>query len=191
MDHTIFLIGFMGCGKTTLGRALEARCGVRFVDLDDYIEARAGMTVTEIFATRGEAAFRAMEREALMSLSDAGAVTVVACGGGTPCFGDNMEMMNSRGATVWLTSDTQRLFERLSVARASRPLIARLDDGELRGFIDAKLCERTPHYAKAAHRFDTTHLDTVDELARATELFAERFLVGTSPHDIILSPPDQ
>lgn len=181
MNHTIFLIGFMGCGKTTLGRALEARSGVRFVDLDDYIEARAGMTVTEIFATCGEEGFRAMERDALADLSGGQGVTVVACGGGTPCFGDNMELMNNRGITIWLTAATDRLFGRLAVARASRPLIARLDDAALRGFIDAKLAERTPYYSKAAHRFDATQLDTPDELRRTTDLFATRFLSDPPP----------
>ena len=105
----IFLIGYMGSGKSTLGKALAQRCDIRFIDLDDYIEERAGKKIREIFAEDGEAAFRDLERRMLLEVSDMDNV-LVACGGGTPCFGDNMELMNSRGITVLLQTSHERLF---------------------------------------------------------------------------------
>ena len=96
----IFLIGFMGAGKTTLGRALEARLpGWRYIDLDEEIERGAGMSVPKIFALYGEKQFRRMERRALEGVLDRSRV-IVGCGGGTPCFFDNMELMNRSGMTV-------------------------------------------------------------------------------------------
>lgn len=103
----IFLIGYMGSGKTTLGRGVESRAHVSFIDLDDYIEEREGMTVSEIFKARGETGFRKAERECLAELA-AKDNLLVACGGGTPCFFDNMEVMNSSGTTVWLDASVDK-----------------------------------------------------------------------------------
>ena len=177
MQNTIFLIGYMGCGKTTLGRALAERADVTFIDLDDYVEARAGMSISRIFADRGEAAFRAMEREALTEIaaSRADGTTVVACGGGTPCFGDNMELMDSLGTTVHLVTSVDRLFGRLAVARAHRPLIASLSDDELRNFIVRQLDIRTPHYTRAKAEFDSTLLEDPDQIEQTTRRFIDRF----------------
>lgn len=177
MRKTIFLIGYMGCGKTTLGRALAARTGVRFIDLDDYIEERAGMTISGIFATKGESTFRAMEREALGTLvaDGSGRDTVVACGGGTPCFGDNMQLMDSLGITVHLVTSEDRLFSRLAVARSHRPLIARLTDPELRDFIRRQLGERNRHYSKASATFDSTMLEDASQIEQTVTKFIDRF----------------
>ena len=120
----------MGCGKSTLGKALAQRCDIEFIDLDDYIETRAGKKIREIFADEGEAAFRGIEREMLLEVSEKSNV-LVACGGGTPCFGDKMSIMNSRGITVLLQTSHERLFERLKRGRQKRPLIAALTDEQL------------------------------------------------------------
>lgn len=179
MSDIIYLLGYMGCGKTTLGRALQARCGVRFIDLDDYIVERAGRTVPQIFASGGEAAFRAMERDALRAIAGSarsGAVTVVACGGGTPCQEGNMELMNSTGRTVWLVTSPERLFSRLAVARAGRPLIAALSDDELRSFIHTQLAARTPHYSLATDTFDSTWLEDEDQINATVIRFSSQYL---------------
>jgi shikimate kinase len=95
----VFLIGYMGCGKTTLGEVLARQMGVPFIDLDEYIEHQQGMTIVEIFASDGEARFRELETAALRDVAAAGGA-IVACGGGTPCHGDNMALMNQTGITV-------------------------------------------------------------------------------------------
>lgn len=177
MGRIIFLLGYMGCGKTTLGRAVADRSGVAFIDLDEYVEALAGMCIREIFASRGEEAFRRMEREALEELAarEDSPTMIVACGGGTPCFGDNMELMNRLGTTVHLTAPLWRLFERLSVARAERPLIAALDDAGLERFIAEKFDERLPWYSRAAVEFDSTLLDDEAQVEETSQKFIKQF----------------
>lgn len=170
----IFLIGYMGSGKTTLGKGLAARCDINFIDLDDYIEEKAGMTIKEIFATKGEAAFRLLERETLQEVSKFGN-TVVACGGGTPCFAGNMELMNSNGITVLLLTSHARLLERLKRGRHKRPLIANLDDEQLNKFIAEQLEKRMAHYSKAKETFDSTTLEDENQIEDKCNLFIARF----------------
>lgn len=170
----IYLIGYMGCGKSTLGKALAARCDIRFVDLDDYIEDRAGKSIKEIFASEGEAAFRELERRSLMEVGGMDNA-VVACGGGTPCFGDNMELMNRNGVTIHLHTSHQRLLERLKLGRAKRPLIANLNDEELDNFIAGQLERRMPHYTKAAYTFDSTLLEDEDQIEQNCSAFISQF----------------
>lgn len=172
---TTFLIGYMGSGKTTLGRAVSARTGVRFIDLDDYIEQREGCTIREIFATRGEAAFRDIERQALAEVC-AMTDTLVACGGGTPCFGDNMEVMNSRGLTVYLDAPHSSLLSRLKEGRAARPLIASLSDDELGEFITTQLERRLPYYTRATLSFDSSRLEDPDQVNESVDRFLK--LIG-------------
>ena len=167
---TTFLIGYMGSGKTTLGRAVAARTGIRFIDLDDYIEEREGCSIREIFASRGEDAFRAIERDALQKVSRM-ADTLVACGGGTPCFGDNMDLLNRCGLTVYLDAPHESLLSRLKEGRAKRPLIAGLSDEELDEFIVRQMEWRRPHYSRAALRFDSSRLESVEEVAESVEKF--------------------
>ncbi|MCM1077086.1 MAG: shikimate kinase [Bacteroides sp.] len=171
---TIFLIGYMGSGKSTLGKALAQRCEVEFVDLDDYIEARAGKKIREIFAEDGEAAFRDLERRMLLEVSGK-RNAIVACGGGTPCFGDNMGLMNARGVTVLLQTSHDRLFERLKRGRWKRPLIANLSDEELDGFISGQLAKRMPFYSKSAEVFDSTLLEDENQVEDKCEAFITRF----------------
>lgn len=108
----IFLIGFMGCGKSTLGRALSKQTGIELIDLDHYIERRFHRSITDIFAIEGETRFRDLERRMLEETGEFENV-VIACGGGTPCFGNNMEFMNSHGTTVYLEASEERLLDRL------------------------------------------------------------------------------
>ncbi|MDE6370597.1 MAG: AAA family ATPase [Duncaniella sp.] len=171
----IYLIGYMGSGKTTLGRAVAARTGMPFIDLDDYIEEHEKCSIRDIFARHGEDYFRALEREALERLASGGdadgGLTLVACGGGTPCFGDNMDVMNRRGVTVFLDAPHESLLRRLKEGRAMRPLIAALDDEELDRFIRSQMEWRRPHYGKARLSMDSSRLESPDEVAASVDEF--------------------
>ncbi len=175
----IFLIGYMGCGKSTLGRALGRMTPLRFIDLDNYIETRYHCTVREIFALDGESRFRDLERRMLDEVSEFEDV-VVACGGGTPCFGDNMDMMNSRGTTVFLDTSFPKLLERLKRGRHKRPLIADKSDEELASFIVSALDERIPYYSKAAIRFQGDLLENETEIDDTAMRFITLFDLPTN-----------
>lgn len=167
----IFLIGYMGSGKTTLGKALAKEMKCTFIDLDNYIENRFRQTIKQMFATHGEAYFRDVERRMLAEVAEFNDV-IVACGGGTPCQEGNMELMNSRGITVWLYTSIERLMARLTLpgAKRKRPLIADKTDEEILTFITAALEARRVHYEKAQIAFDSTDIET----GAATILTARR-----------------
>lgn len=170
----IFLIGFPGSGKSTLGESLRRLAGIVFVDLDDAIANDARMSVPEIFAAEGEAGFRRRERLMLEQLATTRA-DIVACGGGTPCQPGNMQLINSLGTSVWLDAGFDKLFARLALGRHERPLIARLDDNQLREYISRVMAERTPFYAQAHHRFSADELDSPEQLAHSVQLFRQKF----------------
>ena len=144
----IFLIGFMGSGKTTAGRKLASRLGWSFIDLDELIERDNGKSIAEIFAERGEDWFRTAESKALRELGN-GRNTVVSTGGGTPCFFGNMEFMLKNGLTVYLRMTPEKLSRRLSGLTAGRPLLKDIGKKELPGYISALLAERELWYSKA------------------------------------------
>ena len=144
----IFIVGYMGCGKSTLGRNVAKMTDIAFIDLDNYIETRYHANIRDIFVSYGEAGFRRMERAMLEEVADFENV-IIACGGGTPCFGDNMELMNSKGTTVLLETSLDKLHTRLMRGRHKRPLIADKTDEELREFIISALEARRPFYSKA------------------------------------------
>lgn len=149
-QHTpIFLIGYMASGKTTFGRALARETNRDFIDLDFYIEQRFRKSVKEIFADSGEDEFRRIEREMLREAGEFDNV-VVACGGGTPCFFDNIDYMNSRGLTICLEAGLDRTIERVMRKPGKRPLLAGLNEAELRATIAAGMEARAPFYNKAA-----------------------------------------
>jgi len=145
----IFLIGFMGSGKTTYGRELAERSGKVFIDLDEVIEAEAGKKIPEIFATEGEERFRVLEHEALRRILAATDEAVIAVGGGTPCYFNNMDLMNDAGTTVYLKHPPEALADYLEEEPGKRPLIAGMDKEELRTYIAGKLKEREPYYRQA------------------------------------------
>ncbi len=172
----VFLLGYMASGKTTLGRALAAAAGRRFVDLDEYIEDKAGKTVNRIFAEDGEPAFRRLEAEALAELADYSGL-IVACGGGTPCFGGNMELMNSKGLTVRLVTSEKVIIRRLVAERSSRPLVARLSaGGELERYVSENMARREAYYSRAAASFDSSRLESEAEVTQSVKLFIDKFL---------------
>lgn len=173
----LFLIGFMGAGKTTLGRALEAHLpGWRYIDLDEEVERRAGLSVAEIFSTLGEEHFRLMEREALADLAVSPSHVIIGCGGGTPCHFDNMELMNAHGPTILLEASRRRLLRRLIAAQGQRPKLKGMSAGEISRFIDESLSARQRWYSMASHTFPSDLLENQEEIARTCRLFIDRFI---------------
>lgn len=166
----IFLIGYMASGKTTFGRALARELGREFIDLDFYIQQRFRSSVAEIFATRGEEEFRRMEREMLHEVGEFADV-VIACGGGTPCFFDNMDYMNSRGTAVWLQAGIDRIAQRVCLSPGKRPLLASLEGEELKKKIKENLDSRIPYYSKAALTFGSEQLEDRRQIAGSVARF--------------------
>ncbi len=144
----IYLVGYMGCGKSTIGRKVAEKLGISFVDLDKYIEERYFKSVPVIFAEEGEERFREKERTSLLEVSQFENV-VVGTGGGAPCFFDNMEVMNNNGVTVYIAPDTDVLAARLLKSKTERPLIFGKSREELISFINDALLKRAPFYEKA------------------------------------------
>ena len=150
-----FLIGFMGSGKSTLGRAVKDAGQLPFIDLDDYIVVRAGKPIPTIFDEGGEALFRKLEVEALQSLIMAKPEKMlIACGGGTPCFGENMKLMNEAGQSFYLKTPLESIYQRLLPQKAERPLIRDLSDEELKEFIADLLEKRESYYLQAKFHLD-------------------------------------
>ncbi|MFK7948865.1 MAG: shikimate kinase [Saprospiraceae bacterium] len=145
----LFLIGFMGSGKSTVGQQLAKVLGADFLDLDEVIELAEGETIATIFANRGESFFRVIESHQLKSIKEGKHPKVVAVGGGTPCFFDNMDWMNDNGITIFLNPTIDILFDRLKPETEHRPIIAGQTDETLRKFIIKKLNSRLHHYEKA------------------------------------------
>lgn len=163
----IFLIGFMGVGKSTIGRVLAERLGCAFVDSDEWIEQHAGKTVAEIFAEDGEAHFRELEKAFVIALGNE--PVVVSCGGGLPCHNELMSGLKTRGHVVFLDASLEELVRRLENGKDQRPLIAGLSGRELNTVIAERLERRKPVYEQADFHIFTDG-KTVDEVA--TELLS-------------------
>ena len=168
----IILIGYMGAGKTTVGRQLALDLGLQFYDLDWYIEMRYHTTVAKIFAEKGEQGFREVERNMLHEVAEFEDV-VLSCGGGTPCFFDNMEYMNSLAETVYLQCSPEVLSQHLKMGKVERPLIKGKSDEELLQYIRESLDKRLPFYTQAKHTLDVSLLDNYDKIKTTIKLLKE------------------
>lgn len=157
----IFLIGFMGSGKTTLGKQLAIKLGYQFIDQDSMIEERFKMSVTEIFATYGETRFREAEHEVLLSFENSNNL-VVSTGGGAPCFYDNISIMNKLGFSIYLKTDPKTLAHRLKGSHNSRPLIDGKSEQELFDYVTNKLKERESFYNQATISIQSINLKVSD-----------------------------
>src|SRR6185436_13564002 len=146
----VYLIGFMGCGKSKLGKQLAKKLNHQFIDFDELIEEQSGKKISEIFKDDGQQAFRNLETEILKSVCGF-QNTVVSSGGGTPCFYDNMKLMNETGITVYIRINAGGLFHRLAESKTNRPLISGLTDIKLMDFIMDTLAEREYYYMQAQH----------------------------------------
>jgi shikimate kinase len=157
----IFLIGFMGSGKTHWGRQLSAKLNLPFYDLDTVIVEKEKRPVAEIFGEKGEEYFRFLEKETLEAITDGQDSFILSCGGGTPCFFNNIEFMKKHGKVVWLNTSVDMLTQRLARERKSRPLISDVNDEELKRYIVQKLTERRMYYQQAdvAVSEEATNLD--------------------------------
>lgn len=163
IPNRIILIGYMGAGKTTVGKALSQSLGLAFYDLDWYIESRMHRTVKQIFDERGEEGFRQIEHNMLHEVAEFENV-IISCGGGTPCFFDNMEYLNGQGETVYLKCTPDVLYQHLKMGKTIRPLLLDKTPEEVRTFIDTQLKQREPFYSRARYQLDVSLMDNYDKI---------------------------
>ena len=164
----VILIGFMGAGKSKLGKSLAKRLGVSFIDSDTEIEKEHQKSIGELFGEYGESHFREIEAHFIRSLNNKDAF-VLATGGGMPCFHDNMRLLNELGTTFYLERSPKELMHRLIHAKHQRPLIAGLEEEDLLKFIEDKLSEREEYYRQSAFVLSRDE-QTVDEIEKFTLL---------------------
>jgi shikimate kinase len=150
----IYFVGFMGCGKSTWAKQLAREVNMPAFDMDDIIEDIEGENIYDLFYGKGEAYFRAVEHQVLQDLAKVNKGYLIASGGGTPCFYDNMTLMNTTGASIYLKASKEFLFNRLKNSRHTRPLIAMMDNVELKHFIEITLNERENFYSQATRIID-------------------------------------
>lgn len=171
----IFINGYMAAGKTTFGKALAQKIGTLFIDLDQYIEENTGMTISELFTERGEKNFRKLEKELLQKAVEETDDAVIACGGGTPCFHNNMKFMNNNGLTIFLETSTPVLISRLQLQNATRPILAGKTNDEIREKVLTQLCERLPHYMEAKLKWHGDDLENEKEIEENIENFVSSY----------------
>ncbi len=148
----IVLLGYMGCGKSTIAKALSKNIGLPYIDLDEYIEEKTKTAIKDIFKNQGEIYFRKLERECFMELLEGPQATIIGLGGGTPCYANNHELLKDEGLiSIYLKASIDTLFNRLSANKSERPLIADKTDAEMRDFIATHLFERSYYYNQAQH----------------------------------------
>ncbi len=166
-NSTLFLVGYMGSGKSTVGKMLSGLLNYSFIDLDTAIELETGKTISEIFETEGESGFRKIEQSVLHGIN-ARKNHVVATGGGCPMFEDNMDWMNKNGTTIYLKVHPGIIFHRIAPEKPGRPLIAALSDVELMDFILETIKKRLPFYIKAHHTISAE--ETPKAIARSIQI---------------------
>ena len=148
----------MGSGKSYWGKLWAAETGMNYFDLDDIIEKQEGMSVGTIFEKKGESYFREKE-SALLRTIDKHDDCIISCGGGTPCFDGNMQWMNENGTTVYLQANPVKLIENILLEIDKRPLLKKINKGEMLFFVEQKLKERDPFYTQAKISLSVKDLD--------------------------------
>ncbi|KAA6332217.1 Shikimate kinase [termite gut metagenome] len=162
----VFLIGYMGAGKTTLGKIVARKLNLSFVDIDCFIENRFHKKIRDLFEERGETGFRELEKKILHEVAEFENV-IISTGGGAPCFFDNMDFMNQKGETIFLKVHPDILLRRLRVSTTSRPVLKDKTDEELHTFIVQTLEIRSPFYIQAQHIFNTDELENRWQIGEA------------------------
>ena len=168
----IILIGYMGAGKTTIGRALAKELGLDFYDLDWYIENRRRKKIPQIFEELGEEGIRKIEHNMLHEVAEFEDV-VISCGGGTPCFFDNIDYMNQQAQVVYLHCTPEVLHGHLLMGRIERPLIKGKSPDELIIFIKEQLSAREPYYKKAQYILDVSLMDNFEKIKNTVSMLKE------------------
>lgn len=162
----ILLIGYMGAGKTTIGKALSDEMNIPFYDLDWYIEARMHRNIKQLFEERGEEGFRKIEQAMLHEVAENENV-IIACGGGTPCFFDNMDYMNRQGTTVYLKAIPEVLYAHLKMGKTIRPLLLGKTEEEIGQLIVRQVAERESYYLKAKYVLNINLLSSAGKIKEA------------------------
>jgi len=159
-----FITGYMGCGKTTIGRRLANRLGHAHLDLDEYFEEKYKTSISMFFERYGEDSFRKLEHELLKEVIDKHSDIVISCGGGTPCFYNNMDLMNLSGITIYLKLAAAMLASRLSSSpfRYRRPKLQGLEKQVLLQTVTAHLLEREPYYSQSHVVLDVFEMKPVE-----------------------------
>jgi len=165
----IFLIGYMGSGKSTLGRRIANRMGFDFVDMDPTIEAAEKETIADIFKNRGEEAFRVLEHELIKTFKDI-PKAIISTGGGAPCFHDNLNLMNETGRTIYLRLSPAALVKRLIHSKNVRPLVIGKSEDELKQFIHKHILEREKYYNMASIVVEGQDPDLDDLVSKIKDL---------------------
>ena len=155
----IVLLGYMGVGKSTIGKILANRLKLEHVDIDSYIELKQKSSISEIFETYGEIKFRKLEHFYLNEIISKNN-TVISTGGGTPCFSNNMQLLLNCSVTFYLKADTTLLYERLSKRKLNRPLLQKKDTDELKSFIVDEVNKRERYYSMSNHIIQIDHLSS-------------------------------
>lgn len=162
----IYLLGFMGAGKSFWGKQLSQHFQAPFFDLDTYIIEQDGRSVNDIFTEEGEAYFRLLEKNALETLTEKYSELILATGGGTPCFHGNMDYMTANGKTVWLNPSIDVLIQRLEKEKDHRPLLKSLNNNQLKEFIEEKLNDRIKFYEKSLLQLNNDESLSVEVLIK-------------------------
>ena len=162
----------MGAGKTTVGKALAKELGIIFYDLDWYIENRMRKSIAQIFEERGEEGFRKIEYNMLHEVAEFENV-IISCGGGTPCFFDNMDYLNQQGQVVYLKADPEVLYKHLAMSKNDRPLLRGKSHEQLITFIREQLEKREPYYTKAKYILDVSLMDNYEKIRISVENIRE------------------
>lgn len=148
----IYLLGFMGSGKSFYGKYLSQKFNLNYLDLDEFIEATMNLSIPQIFNSIGEEGFRKNEANLLRKTVDFNQ-NIISCGGGTPCFHDNMKWIKDHGISIYLKTSEELLFKRLNNQKTGRPLISSMSDDDLRHFISMKISEREKFYEQAEYTY--------------------------------------
>ena len=167
LEMEIVLMGYMGSGKSTIGKSISSRLQLTFIDLDNYIEQREDSSIKEIFKNKGEIYFRIKEAFYLKEILDTKTNYVLSLGGGTPCYGTNMDLIKeSTAISYYLRANIPTLVARLQNGKENRPLIATLNDEQLLEYIGKHLFERAPFYEQAAIKININDV-TIEEISEA------------------------
>jgi len=169
----IILSGYMGCGKSVTAQSLHEKTGLKVIDLDNFIEKKSGFSIRELFKNKGEIHFRKLETLTLMELMQSPETFILSLGGGTPCYGNNAELLKNPSAiTVYLRASIDTLYDRLILEKQERPLIAGMKDDELKEFIAKHLFERRQYYNLANFKIDTDSKSPDDVASEILSLLA-------------------